>query len=152
MDMLLGLDMLKRHQCSIDLKGNVLRIGTTGSETKFLDESEIPEFAKSKNEGVSEGGANEAVDDDEMIAEALRRSAAEAESSGVTTNGTVRPPNGPSTRQHPESVIKQLTEMGFPRSSVIQELDNFGGDPNQAIAALLAKSLVVPPIPSGGEK
>ncbi|XP_014257272.1 protein DDI1 homolog 2-like isoform X1 [Cimex lectularius] len=44
MDMLLGLDMLKRHQCCIDLKKNVLRIGTTGTETPFLTESELPDF------------------------------------------------------------------------------------------------------------
>lgn len=47
MDMLLGLDMLKRHQCVIDLKENILRIGTTGTETQFLSESEIPAHAKS---------------------------------------------------------------------------------------------------------
>lgn len=46
MDMLLGLDMLKRHQCVIDLKENILRIGTTGTETPFLSESEIPTHAK----------------------------------------------------------------------------------------------------------
>lgn len=41
MDMLLGLDMLKRHQCCIDLKKNVLKIGTTGAETPFLAEGEF---------------------------------------------------------------------------------------------------------------
>lgn len=46
MDMLLGLDMLKRHQCVIDLKNDCLKIGTTGTETKFLNESELPEHAK----------------------------------------------------------------------------------------------------------
>ncbi|KAF6211948.1 hypothetical protein GE061_012465 [Apolygus lucorum] len=46
MDMLLGLDMLKRHECVIDLKRNVLRIGTTGTETTFLKESDIPEDSK----------------------------------------------------------------------------------------------------------
>lgn len=46
MDFLLGLDMLKRHQCSIDLKDNVLVIGTTGTRTKFLNENEIPKNDK----------------------------------------------------------------------------------------------------------
>ncbi|XP_076969222.1 protein DDI1 homolog 1 [Tamandua tetradactyla] len=46
MDMLLGLDMLKRHQCSIDLKKNVLVIGTTGTQTYFLPEGELPPCAK----------------------------------------------------------------------------------------------------------
>jgi len=50
MDMLLGLDMLKRHQCVIDLKQNILRIGTTGTETKFLSESELPVHARANNQ------------------------------------------------------------------------------------------------------
>jgi DNA damage-inducible protein 1 len=33
-------------QCSIDLKKNVLRIGTTGTETPFLSERELPECAR----------------------------------------------------------------------------------------------------------
>uniref|UniRef100_A0A8C7BYH0 DNA damage inducible 1 homolog 1 n=1 Tax=Neovison vison TaxID=452646 RepID=A0A8C7BYH0_NEOVI len=46
MDMLLGLDMLRRHQCSLDLKKNVLVIGTTGTQTPFLPEGELPPCAK----------------------------------------------------------------------------------------------------------
>lgn len=33
-------------QCSIDLHGNVLRIGTTGTETPFLAEQDLPECAR----------------------------------------------------------------------------------------------------------
>eukprot|EP00128_Syssomonas_multiformis_P017976 Colp12_sorted_trinity150504_noHs@9112 len=44
-DMLLGLDMLKRHQCVIDLKENVLRIGTTDTTTPFLAEKDLPRHA-----------------------------------------------------------------------------------------------------------
>jgi len=46
MDVLIGLDMLRRHQCLIDLKKNILKIGTTGSDTPFLPENELPEFAR----------------------------------------------------------------------------------------------------------
>lgn len=44
MDMLLGLDLLRRYQCKIDLQKNVLHIGTTGTETSFLSEREVPKF------------------------------------------------------------------------------------------------------------
>ncbi|XP_070615539.1 protein DDI1 homolog 2 isoform X2 [Erythrolamprus reginae] len=78
MDMLLGLDMLKRHQCSIDLKNNVLVIGTTGSQTTFLPEGELPECAK-----LAYGPGREDMRPDEMadqeLAEALQKSAEEAE-------------------------------------------------------------------------
>ena len=58
MDMLLGLDMLRRHQCSIDLKKNVLVIGTTGTQTPFLPEGELPLCAKL----VSSAGQQESPD------------------------------------------------------------------------------------------
>lgn len=37
---------LNFYKCSIDLKANVLRIGTTGTETPFLSERDLPECAR----------------------------------------------------------------------------------------------------------
>uniref|UniRef100_A0A4W5PN38 DNA-damage inducible protein 2 n=1 Tax=Hucho hucho TaxID=62062 RepID=A0A4W5PN38_9TELE len=78
MDMLLGLDMLKRHQCSIDLKKNTLLIGTTGTETRFLPESELPECARLAYgpEGREDAQPDEIADRE--LAEALQRSVQES--------------------------------------------------------------------------
>ncbi|EDL24927.1 UNVERIFIED_CONTAM: hypothetical protein FQV15_0001318, partial [Eudyptes pachyrhynchus] len=61
MDILLGLDMLRRHQCSIDLKKNVLVIGTTGSQTHFLPEGELPLCAKLLSGTVQEESSDREV-------------------------------------------------------------------------------------------
>ncbi|XP_071751323.1 protein DDI1 homolog 2 isoform X2 [Centroberyx gerrardi] len=78
MDMLLGLDMLKRHQCSIDLKKSVLLIGTTGTETRFLPEAELPECARLAYgaEGREDARPDEIADRE--LAEALQRSIQES--------------------------------------------------------------------------
>ncbi|XP_060540522.1 protein DDI1 homolog 2 isoform X2 [Pantherophis guttatus] len=90
MDMLLGLDMLKRHQCSIDLKNNVLVIGTTGSQTTFLPEGELPECAK-----LAYGPGRDDMRPDELadqeLAEALQKSAEEAENSDTETTSLEAP-------------------------------------------------------------
>ncbi|XP_032855403.1 protein DDI1 homolog 2 isoform X2 [Tyto alba] len=77
MDMLLGLDMLKRHQCSIDLKKNVLVIGTTGSQTTFLPEGELPECARLAYGAGREDVRPEEIADQEL-AEAIQKSVEEA--------------------------------------------------------------------------
>ncbi|XP_064161205.1 protein DDI1 homolog 2 isoform X2 [Anguilla rostrata] len=79
MDMLLGLDMLKRHQCSIDLKKSVLLIGTTGSETRFLPEAELPECARLAYGADSREDTQPEEIADRELAEALQRSVQESE-------------------------------------------------------------------------
>ena len=45
MDIMIGLDMLKRHRCCINLDKNILMVGDHTS-VPFLPESELPDFAK----------------------------------------------------------------------------------------------------------
>ena len=78
MDMLLGLDMLKKHQCTIDLKRNVLVIGTTGTETPFLAEADLPPCARLSSQANEEdavrSSAKEAKEaEDRQLAEAIAR-------------------------------------------------------------------------------
>lgn len=62
-------------QCVLDLKANILRIGTTGTETRFLPENELPECARLS--GSSEDAARQ-VEKMEMD-KALADSRSEAE-------------------------------------------------------------------------
>ncbi len=58
-------------QCSIDLKRNKLVIGTTGTETPFLSEGDLPDHAR-LNRQLS---GPEGMDEDRQLAEALAKSA-----------------------------------------------------------------------------
>merc|ERR1719347_1561868 len=82
MDMLLGLDMLKKHQCTLDLKKNVLIIGTTGTETPFLSEGDLPACARlssrSEDDALKESSKEAAAEEDRQLAEAIARSASES--------------------------------------------------------------------------
>lgn len=166
MDMLLGLDMLRRYQCSIDLKANVLRIGTTGTETPFLSESEIPKFARlNVNEDIAQDDVQKAIQ--ESLKESSPMSGVSAQTPSTSghqssmflnyrlnfflTNCPITffwlkgsGSNSSTGSRHSEADIQELVSMGFKREQVIIELDAFNGDKNQAIAALFAKSIIVP--------
>lgn len=154
MDMLLGLDMLKRHQCIIDLKRNVLHIGTTGTETPFLPESELPDCARLSSNS-----------DDEMVNQSLQESKKENASHNVNqaigtsnqSNQVSSPLNSggqpnlrilgdPSLTVLPtdpfsETEVEEIIGLGFTREQAIIELRRFNGDKTQATVALFAKSL-----------
>ena len=144
MDMLLGLDMLKRHQCQIDLKRNVLVFGTTGTETKFLTESELPECAKLSSKAVSmeealAESAKEAEhrDVERAMAESKRHKGEDTSSAASASASTEVGPGDKFT----EDDVKKLVGYGFERAKVLEELRAQNGDVTQATAALFAKSL-----------
>ncbi|XP_030758327.1 protein DDI1 homolog 2 isoform X1 [Sitophilus oryzae] len=148
MDMLLGLDMLKRHQCCIDLKANVLRIGTTSTETPFLPESELPDCARLSTfseEDVIQKSRKEAEQRDLQTALNNSRQAAastSAQTTPSTTNTKDTQPDGLlASDRFSEVDVKDLVTLGFSRDQVLFELRRFNGDKTQATAALFAKSL-----------
>ncbi|KAG0726100.1 Protein DDI1 2 [Chionoecetes opilio] len=108
MDMLLGLDVMKRHQMCIDLKNNQLHIGTTGSSTSFLSESELPDCGRltRRNEEEarlqSEKVARET--EDRALAEALAASAKES------TDGTSEGERMEADPQEPGTSSRGSTE------------------------------------------
>merc|ERR1719414_1916597 len=159
MDMLLGLDMLKKHQCTIDLRKNCLMIGTTGTETKFLSENELPPCARLSGAGSGEEGEAAALKasakeagslEDKQLAEALARSASDHSmdtseskpgSSGASTTASAPPAQTASADTFKESDVANIVSMGFPREVAIAELRKCNGDANLAVANLFAKSL-----------
>ncbi|XP_055534289.1 protein DDI1 homolog 2 [Wyeomyia smithii] len=169
MDMLLGLDMLKRHQCNIDLKNGVLRIGTTGTETKFLAEGDLPECARltgspeEKHKALTESAR---IAEELAIKEAIVKSQQDQASSSANNNNTT--PSGSSSSSTPTSSgqqkpqppvepaenvplvllptdkfteldVVELESMGFSRQMVITELRAADGDKTKATSGLFAK-------------
>ena len=63
MDFLLGLDMLKRHRCNIDLAKNALvfRVGNNTLDAKFLHEKDLDE-SKGGTKGFDAKKSNEEVE------------------------------------------------------------------------------------------
>lgn len=152
MDMLLGLDMLKRHQCNIDLQKNVLRIGTTGTETPFLPENVLPECARlSGTASEDEAKALEEsmkLAEQKSIQEALARSKS-GSSDGAGPSSSASSTGVPSSSAVPMDVtetlkeddVREIINLGFSREQAVAELSKFNGDKKMASASLFAKSL-----------
>lgn len=134
-DLLLGLDMLKRHQANIDLMKGALVI--QGVEIPFLGESDIPKEVQQN--------------DADMLNEAKKASlgvpvpkvSSEAESSprpsASTASTSQQQPSastsGPSS--FPPGDIAKLTDLGASREEAIHLLEIAGGNVEQAAGFFL---------------
>lgn len=56
MEFIFGLDMLRKHQCGIDLKENSLRFGSADIAVPFLPEHEIPRYLREDEGSDSPAG------------------------------------------------------------------------------------------------
>ncbi|KAJ4870954.1 ubiquitin family protein [Raphanus sativus] len=127
MEFLFGLDMLRKHQCTIDLKNNVLTVGGGEVSVPFLQEKDLP--SRFLDEGRVPNQAS---------------SSAAAVPSGFTekNNNTVASPASQPSRQNTlegpefEAKIAKLVELGFSREAVVQALRLFEGNEEQAAGFL----------------
>ncbi|KAJ6980527.1 hypothetical protein NC653_028355 [Populus alba x Populus x berolinensis] len=128
MEFLFGLDMLRKHQCIIDLKENVLRVGGGEVSVPFLQEKDIPprfldeerysKEASSSGNPVTSGKAEKKNDPPAM-----------GQSSGVARSSLTQGPDF-------EAKVAKLVELGFGREAVIQALKLFDGNEEQAAGFL----------------
>lgn len=112
LDFIFGLDMLRRHACSIDLRKNALLIGSVGVELPFLSEAEV-------------GKAGLGAFDPEDKAPEPTVTSAPAPTSAAGTSGAVD-----------EEKVSRLMALGFDRQQVISALSATDGNEELAGALL----------------
>ncbi|KAM7269552.1 hypothetical protein ACFE04_025049 [Oxalis oulophora] len=129
MEFLFGLDMLRKHQCIIDLKDNVLRVGGGEVAVPFLQEKDLPTRYL----------------DEEISPKQASGSGTVASPKPTDTSKNVATGGGPSTggarsdiSQRPdfEAKVAKLVELGFGREAVVQALKLFEGNEEQAAGFL----------------
>ena len=121
-EFILGLDMLRRHRCCIDLAADCLAVGTTGERVAFLPESELPRGSDPF------GGEDMAVPEDAAAQGAAASGAAEPAAPAAAGAGGAAKPSG----------VQQLVALGFPESAAAEALAACGGNVEEAASLLFS--------------
>ncbi|CAH9076185.1 unnamed protein product [Cuscuta europaea] len=125
MEFLFGLDMLRKHQCMIDLKDNVLRVGGGEVAAPFLHEKDIPSQFLDEEKHAKELSASSSQ-------EPLRPKENSNLSKGTPGSSSRGAPEEP----YSEAKVAKLVELGFGKDAVIQALKFFNGNEEAAAAYL----------------
>lgn len=124
-DMLLGLDMLRKHQACIDLEGNCLRIGSTS--VPFLAEKDIP----NRMLGAGREGQQNAADPSAAAGSPrVPNSNAASVSGSASSRGSAR---------ISRSDVSRLVELGFAKAEAEEALRMCNGNADQAAAMLTSQ-------------
>ncbi|VDO11790.1 unnamed protein product [Haemonchus placei] len=105
MDLLLGLNILKRHQCNINLKTNMLEMGD-GTMTPFLSDSEI----NSHLDDLASSNPSDFAVDADLLAQAVNLGFSEAEAKEALQM----------TRNDLEAALQQLFSKADERSHAME--------------------------------
>ena len=138
-DMLFGLDMLKRHQCCIDLNKNVLTLNAGEISIEFIHESKIKkEFEDIEDiENIEEKKA-------EPISKVVETSPKAVENKLPLPEIVIQPPlpkpivQASQPQRNPK--IEKLTKLGFSIAESEDALRLFNNNEEQAAAYLFNKN------------
>mmetsp|Transcript_17286 Transcript_17286/g.70180 ORF Transcript_17286/g.70180 Transcript_17286/m.70180 type:complete len:264 (-) Transcript_17286:704-1495(-) len=123
-DIILGLDMLRKHSVVVDVGANRLRIHN--SSVSFLPEKDIPSSMRTlEAESQQAGGGSKT---------SVQTSSSQAAPSQRNGKNSV-----PTPTNFPEGIIQKLTQLGFDRKSVIEALRAANGS-EEVAANILAQS------------
>jgi DNA damage-inducible protein 1 len=122
MDFLFGLDMLRKHQCIIDLNENVLRLGGGEVSVPFLQEKDIPSQYLDEERKLKQASSS-----------GSQAASGSRENSKTQTGGSAQ---NLSQGSEFEAKVKRLVELGFGREAVIQALNLCDGNEDQAAGYL----------------
>jgi DNA damage-inducible protein 1 len=138
-DLLLGLDMLKRYQASIDLAKDKLII--QGVELPFLGEADIPKESEEalEEEPTVQGPGGTTIGQRSGVVSAPAE-AARADPSGSAPPAapptSAAPPAQPPRPSFPEADIEQLMALGATRERAIRALHQTGGNVEYAASLI----------------
>ncbi|KAJ9131564.1 Aspartyl protease [Pleurostoma richardsiae] len=142
-DLLLGLDMLKRHQACIDLAKDKLII--QGVEIPFLGEAEIPKDSEEALEeeptltgpgGTTIGQRSGAVSGPGAASADPGPSSSQRQAPVSSTPAPAPNPHNPQRPTFSEEAIDQLVQLGFSREAAINALQATGGNIEYAAGLL----------------
>ncbi|KAJ3409375.1 hypothetical protein CcCBS67573_g01345 [Chytriomyces confervae] len=114
-ELLFGLDQLKRHLACIDLAKNCLRIND--EEIPFLPEHLLPDHVREKERAAREGS--------------VAASTAPKNTAGPTSSASSSSTPA-AVRTYPEAAIKGLMDLGVSREAAISALESCGGNADMA--------------------